>query len=453
MEDKGAGPGVGSRCRWMRGARVIVGHFTPGVASWWFDRVLGWRPGRLARNTILATCWQGIRIVLQMVYLVLVARLIGAEGYGHFAGMVALAASLSPLAGVGFNLVMVQQVSRQPEEFAIYWGRTLVAILLTAPVLIVAMSFAALGFLPVESNVAVLLLLAGCELILVPMVTAASNAYLAYERLGASLFNFVLLNCGRVAAMATLAISNDKPDLMTFAVFYLAGTAVPTAVSLFAVNRTFGKPKWTMQGIVRELRQGIGFSLSGLAFVAHAEFDKALLLRLGGPINAGTYSVAMRVVSAASVPVVAYVLAVVPRLFRVGEKGVVGGAQAAAMLMLPVFAYGTLAGAGIFLLAPLLPELLGYDFIGSILIVRMLAALPLLAGVSSLLLAVLTCSGAQRIRVPLEIAALGVNVAVNVILIPNLGTLGAVISIVASQVVLAALAAIAIYRPVRGASK
>jgi O-antigen/teichoic acid export membrane protein len=452
MINKCDGPGVGSHRRLMRGVRVIACHFLSGVGISRLGRFVGWKPGRLARNTALATWWQGVRLALQVVYLILVARLIGVQGYGHFAGIVALAASFSPLAGVGFNLVMVQQVARHPEAFASYWGRTLMAIFLTAPVLVGAMSAAALDLLPVESSNAVFLLLAGCELFLVPMVTAASNVYLAYERLGASIFNFVLLNCGRVVAMAALAVSDDKPDLTTFAVCYLVGTAVPAAASLFAVSRTYGRPKWAMQGMVRESRQGIGYSLSGLAFVAHAELDKALLLRLGGPISAGTYSVAMRVVSAVSVPVVAYVLAVVPRLFRTGEQGIADGAQATAKLLYPIIAYGALAGTGIFLLAPLLPALLGDDFAGAVPVVRMLAFLPLITGVSSLLLAVLTCSDAQRIRVSLETTALGVNVAANVILIPPLGTLGAVIAILASQVVLAALAAATIYRHLRGAS-
>jgi len=63
--------------------------------SAWFHRLHSWRPGRLARNTVLATFWQGVRIVLQFAYLVLVARMLGAEGYGLFSEVVTEEASWS----------------------------------------------------------------------------------------------------------------------------------------------------------------------------------------------------------------------------------------------------------------------------------------------------------------------------------------------------------------------
>jgi O-antigen/teichoic acid export membrane protein len=166
---------------------------------------------------------------------------------------------------------------------------------------------------------------------------------------------------------------------------------------------------------------------------------------MGGAAMTGYYSVASRVISAASVPLVTYVLAIAPRLFRAGETGVAAGWRSAWRLLLPILAYGALAGVGMFFLAALLPLLLGKDFSASVPIVRALATLPLLTGISNLLLAVLTCSGAQRVRILLETCSLGVNIALNVVLIPVLGALGAVASILASQMTLAGMAAAAIF--------
>jgi O-antigen/teichoic acid export membrane protein len=404
-----------------------------------------WRPGRLARNTLLATGWQGLRLALQFAYLVLVARLLGVEGYGVFAGIVALAATLSPLAGAGFGLILVKQVSRYPDSFPRYWGRVLTATTLSAPLLLLAMGAMAALILPDTGKTLPLLAVGVSELLLVPLVTACANAYQAHERLGASIFNFVLLNGGRLLAIGALALIDRHPDLNHFAVAYLAGTALPAAISLAIATRTFGRPVAELRGLAGELVEGLGFAASGVTGVAQAEIDKSLLLRLDGAIATGTYSVATRIVSAACTPMISYMLASVPRLFREGAKGIVGNRRTARTLLAPVLVYGAAAGGAIYVLAPWLPAVLGEGFASSVSIIRMLSPLPLLLGISSLLLAVLSCSGAQPARIGIELLALCLGIGLNIALIPALGVLGTVYAAVASQGALASMAMLVLF--------
>ena len=142
-------------------------------------------------------------------------------------------------------------------------------------------------------------------------------------------------------------------------------------------------------------------------------------------------------------------LAIAPRLCRVGVTGVNAGSGYAIKLLLPILAYGVLAGCGIFVLAPLLPVLFGDSFSSAVPIVRALAALPLLLGISSLLLTVLTCSGAQRVRVVLEVGVLIFNVALNLVLIPMFDIFGSVGASLASQFALAVMAVVAIFHLAR----
>lgn len=82
----------------------------------------------------LATTRQGVRLALQFAYLILVARVLGVEGYGVFAGSVALATSLSPLVGWGFVMILAQEVSRSPQRFPEFWAKALRAVALSGPV-------------------------------------------------------------------------------------------------------------------------------------------------------------------------------------------------------------------------------------------------------------------------------------------------------------------------------
>ena len=402
-----------------------------------------WKPGTLARNTALATSWQGVRLALQFAYLILVARVLGVEGYGVFAGSVALAASLSPLVGWGFGMILVQEVSRSPQRFPEFWAKALRAVAVSGPAMAGMMLVLAQLLLPVNGQWTVILLIAAAELVAMPLVAAGSQAYLAHERLGRTMFNHVQLNLVRLAAVALLA-ALGRGGLVEFAWAYFGATAVAALLSLAQVSRAFGDPDWPLGGLAGRRREGLGFSLSVVANTAHGELDKTLLLRLGSAAAAGNYSLATRVVAATTTPVVAYVLAMAPRLFRVGVTGVNAGSGYAIKLLLPILAYGVLAGCGIFVLAPLLPVLFGDGFLTAVPIVRALAALPLLVGISSLLLAVLTCGGAQQVRVVLEVGALIFNVALNLTLIPMFDILGSVGATLASQFALAVMAAVAI---------
>src|SRR5690348_17708871 len=71
---------------------------------------------RLVRNTILATGWQGIRVALQAVWVVLLARALGPGEYGSFAGMSGLATAMGSLTGLGFGMLMIQDASRNHER-------------------------------------------------------------------------------------------------------------------------------------------------------------------------------------------------------------------------------------------------------------------------------------------------------------------------------------------------
>jgi hypothetical protein len=83
----------------------------------------------------------------------------------------------------------------------------------------------------------------------------------------------------------------------------------------------------------------------------------------------------------------------------------------------------------------------------------MLAALPCLIGISSLLLAVLSCSGAQPARIGIELLALGLGIGLNIALIPALGVSGTIYAALASQGALAGMAMLVLFAPRPGQRK
>ena len=297
-----------------------------------------------------------------------------------------------------------------------------------------------------------IVLIAAAELLAMPLVAAGSLAFQAHERLGRTIFNHVQLNLVRLGAVALLAAAGQG-DLVAFAWAYFGATAVAALLSLLQVRRAYGRPDWTRGGLAGRRREGLGFSLSVVANTAHGELDKTLLLRLGSAAAAGSYSVANRVVSAATTPLVAYILAAVPRLFREGEQGTAAAAALARRLLPPILLYGLVAAAGLYVAAPLLPWVFGPGFGAALDLVPWLAPLPLLVGASQLGLNVLSSSGRQRSRVLFEGLCLVVNIGLNVVLIPRWGAHGAVAALLVSQSLLALLPAAAVALLVRDAER
>src|ERR1700761_9081342 len=77
---------------------------------------------RLARNAGWMFLGQGISFVVQGVYFVLLARLLGANEYGIYVGAAAAVSLLSQYSTLGSSLLLVREVSRQHSRFPEYWG-------------------------------------------------------------------------------------------------------------------------------------------------------------------------------------------------------------------------------------------------------------------------------------------------------------------------------------------
>ena len=264
------------------------------------------------------------------------------------------------------------------------------------------------------------------------------------------MFNHVQLNLIRLGAVALIS-AVGQGGLIPFAWTYFGATVVAALLSLLQVHLAYGPPDWSRSGLAGRLREGLGFSLSLVATTAQGEFDKTLLLRLDTATAAGNYSVASRVVSATTTPLISYILAAVPRLFREGEQGT--ATSLARRLLPPILLYGVAAGTVLLVFAPLLPLVFGESFTGTIHLIHWLAPLPLLTGIALLELNVLSVSGFQRTRVKIEIFVLIINIILNLALIPSIGMLGSAIAMLTSQSILVALPVVALLNIRKNTSK
>src|ERR1700733_11254378 len=89
------------------------------------------KESRLARDTGHLATGQGLRLVIQAAYFVLLARSLGPEKYGAFVAIVSLAAILGPFSGLGTANLFVKNVASGKRAPQVCWGNGLAATIVS----------------------------------------------------------------------------------------------------------------------------------------------------------------------------------------------------------------------------------------------------------------------------------------------------------------------------------
>jgi O-antigen/teichoic acid export membrane protein len=185
------------------------------------------------------------------------------------------------------------------------------------------------------------------------------------------------------------------------------------------------------------LKIGGYFAVSLSASSIYGDIDKTMLARLGTLSATGVYAAADRAVGMAFLPIGALLAAAYARFFRAGVGGMRGSVAYAWRLTPIAVGYGAVAGVVIYVLAPLAPHILGSDFEDSVAALRWLAPIPVLSALYYLPADALTGANGQGIRTLLQLIAAGLNVGLNLLLIPDHSWRGAAWSTLISLAFLA----------------
>src|SRR5215467_10202424 len=105
---------------------------------------------KLARNSMWMMLGQGLRLVIQALYFIEIARSLGVRNYGAFIGVVALVGIVYPFGSLGGGNLLIKNVARDKSLFPVYWARALTITACFGVLLLVAVSLASHFVLPAE---------------------------------------------------------------------------------------------------------------------------------------------------------------------------------------------------------------------------------------------------------------------------------------------------------------
>ncbi len=386
----------------------------------------------LFRDTLWMLTAQVIGIFLQMAYFMIVARALGVEQYGSFAGVLALAFLASPFSGLGSGDVLVQNVSRDPTVFRQYWGNSLLTILVTSLLLsLVAMVLSPLIFHHTISPLLVFLVCVA-DLFFLRIWITASGALLAQNFAHKAAQIKVFHNFSKLLAAIALVTFFEQPSLLTWGCLYLLGTAISGVIAFLLVCRMLGFPQFEMKRLISHLMPGFYFSINASATTVNAHADKMMLASLSTLTATGTYAAAYRFIDVGYFPIFAISNAAYARFFKEGATGIQGSLKLAQKIMPAVGLYGLVSMIGYLIFAPFIPWLLGTEYTESVAALRWLSPFHLLFVFQYLAADTLTGAGFNKWRSIIQVLAALLNVILNFWLIPLYSWKGAAWATLAS---------------------
>lgn len=324
-----------------------------------------WLNGPITKSTIKTTFVLGLRLLVQAGTLLCVARMLGPEQFGAFAGVAALAVLMGTFATFGTHLVLLGEVSKNPvcrdEVLAYAVPTTLItgSLLFVLYLVVFQLSFSSLVL-----SLAAVACIGITEMLILPLFLLPAIEELALEKTAQSQLLIVLpLTLRMITALAVMLIAPEQP-LTIFSYLYLSTALV--ALGLMKMYKSDGWlcPKDWRLPTVGQLKKSTGYAVLAMTAAGPSELDKILALKLMPLGTSGLYAAASRVIGATLMPVIALLLSAMPRLFRYSVQSNTQGRHLTKWIFISVFIYGVLLSGFIYFVAFWLELLFGNEFVG-----------------------------------------------------------------------------------------
>lgn len=389
---------------------------------------------RLTRNTLWLLLQSAVGRLISFALNILLARYLGAAGYGELAFAVAFVGFFTVFGDFGLSLYTVKEVSAKretaPEAFT---SGLVVSVLLS--VLVAALIIAAGLLLKIDSRLLLVICLMGFSYILRNIGIFFGSFLRAYERMSTLAFVELMYKASLLVFCAACVLF--KAGLAAIAAGYLAAEGLYLALM---AGRVLGFIRPAPLAAVPDyrglLRKILPYGLSALTVTVYFNADIVMLSFLKDKQAVGLYSVAYTLFLAAGVFSSVYFSAVFPvlsRLFNSSKEGLKKAHE-------KTFKFLLIAGLPISFGGPLLSGKIiglfyGPGFSGSAAPYAVLSSMTVVTFLNAFMGHFLAAT--DRVKDSFRMLGLSclLNVTLNFLFIPRFGCLGAAAATVISEIV------------------
>lgn len=401
------------------------------------------RSGRskIATNVFALTTLQLVNLLLPLITLPYLLRVLGPEQFGRLALSQALLAYAVVLTEFGFNLSATQKIAHlrgQPVTIANEFWSIQAAKLLLAGVAL-ALITALVVVVPQFREVWPVIL--ATSPVVLGAVLFPQWLFQGLERMG--LVTICAL-CARTVAIPLLFwLINDPGHVWLAALIQSAATVLAGAIAWGIILHdrliVWSRPSWG--DIKRVCGEGWHVFLSTAAISLYTATAPVLLGMLTNPVQVGLFSAADKIRVAVQSMIAPLGTAVFPRVSALMSENRAQGLQLVRVVLLLQGAAALLASLALWFGAPfIVAVLMGDGFAATVPILRLMAALPFIIGLSNVLgIQTMLTLGMKQIFTRIVLVSGIMNIILVLVLAPIWGAPGAASAMLFTELMVAVL--------------
>jgi O-antigen/teichoic acid export membrane protein len=372
----------------------------------------------------------------------LVGRLLGPEGLGQFAFVLAYISLFTFLSDLGLHLFLIREVSRDLEKVRFYLSHAFVLVLFLSPVtcaLVIAISY----LLELEAVIRHSIYLGTGWIVAGAYLSLFRAAFHAYEKMEYE--TMVVLTERIVALVGAVVVLLLGWGVIGLIGLHFAARLISLAVAVIVfIARIdfFPTPAFSLANSIQMLKNSLPFAVNILTTTVYIQVDLVLLGIWSGDEASGYYRAATSLIIPLAVFAASLNFALFPNMARSFLTSIDQTKRMLEASTRYLFMLGWPIGLGMTLLAPAIITLVyGHSFQPSIIALRVLALVVPMRYVNNALGTGLTAVNLQGIRSLIILAGAGTNLLLNIMLIPRYSYLGASYATLVTELLILALLA------------
>lgn len=388
----------------------------------------------VAQNTSFLTSASILQKIISFAYFTLIARLIGVGNTGQYFFAITFTTIFTVVADFGLGPVLTREAARYPENSGkyintIFWTKILFGI--GAFFLV----FFFINLLNYSAEIKHLVYLSGVTMFF-------DNLHSAFYSIFRARKNLIYESIGIVGSqLATLIIGTVALVLHWPLIWLIAAYTIPSCLnfiySAVAARRVYALPyafSWDQQIFKSFIALALPFALAGLIGRLYSYSDSLLMSKMLSPRELGWWSVPYKITFAFQFIPVALAASVYPEMSKLflRDKFLIAPlfAKSWRYLFLIVFplSFGLMALAN-----PVITKIYHPDYLPSVPVLKVLLVSLIFGYLALITGALLNATNNQKKQTALLGSSLILNVALNLILLPRLGILGAAIAALVSN--------------------
>jgi PST family polysaccharide transporter len=395
------------------------------------------RPGlrRILHSTAWLAAERAMRLGVGLLIGVWLARHFGPDGFGALAFATAFCALLQPAAALGLEAIVVRMLVNSPERTREILGTAFRLRVAAGLVVFAATCAASFALRPGDASVHWMIALVAASTVLqsVDVVDWWHQARMRPAPVAAARGGAFVLSAW---AKAMLVMHDASIEAIAGAIL-LEAVATAGLLALAARRSALPPPSRCPYDPLlagRLLREGAGLMFAALSVILYLRIDQIMLGQMLGDHVVGQYTAATRIVEAACMFPVIAVASAAPALIRLKESDARSYRARLAELMRVIAVAGLVVALGLAIAAePLVALLYGPAFLDAAGVMQVHAWVLPLVGLGVVQSRWLVIEGLSRFAFQRALSGALVNVALNLVLIPSHGAVGAAWATLAAQ--------------------